>query len=249
MAAERADGAAVDAAAAGRRAPGARPVICARFDDLGRDDPARTRRLGIMGGTFDPVHIGHLACAEQARDELGLDAIVFIPAGRPVYKKNQRVTPAADRLAMCRLAVESNPAFDVSSIEIDRAGDTYTVDTLRQLRAHYPDNVELFFITGADAVMSIMKWRDSAQIAHLARLVAVTRPGYALPEATKRALREQAAFQVSFLEMTGLDVSSSDLRRRVAEGRSIRYLTKEVVFRYIEEHGLYREGKEEGEDA
>lgn len=223
-------------------------AVCERFDDLGKDDPARTYRLGIMGGTFDPVHIGHLACAEQARDELGMDAIVFIPAGVPVYKKDQKVTPAADRLEMCRLAVASNPAFDVSSIEVDREGDTYTVDTLRQLRAHYPDNVELFFITGADAVMSIMKWRDSAQIAHLAKLVAVTRPGYAPPEEMKRVLRERTGFQVSFLEMTGLDVSSSDLRRRVADGRSIRYLTKEVVFRYIEEHGLYRNDKE-GERA
>lgn len=223
-----------------------RPAVCRRFDDLGADDQLRTRRLGIMGGTFDPVHIGHLACAEQARDELGLDAIVFIPAGCPVYKKDKKVTPAADRLAMCALAVASNPAFDVSSIEIDRGGDTYTVDTLRQLRAHYPDNVELYFITGADAVTSIMKWRDSAQIAHLAKLVAVTRPGYEIPDEMKQALREHADFQVSFLKMTGLAVSSSDLRRRVAEGRSIRYLTKEVVFRYIEEHGLYRENTERG---
>ena len=227
----------------------ARPVVCARFDDLGLDDSARTYRRGIMGGTFDPVHIGHLACAEQARDELGLDGVVFIPAGVPVYKKDQRVTPAAQRLEMCRLAVAGNPAFDVSSIEVDRAGDTYTVDTLRQLRAHYPDNVELWFITGADAVGSIVKWRDSAQIAHLAKLVAVTRPGWPISEETRHALRERSDFQVTFLEVTGMAVSSSDLRARVAAGRTIRYLTKGSVIRYIESHRLYRNDEREGEGA
>ena len=120
-------------------------VISERFDDLGRDGaPAR---LGIMGGTFDPIHIGHLACAEQAREAFGLDGVLFVPAGNPVFKKDRAVTPAGMRLAMCRLAVASNPAFDVSAVEVERGGDTYTVDTLRQLRAHYPGNVELFFIT------------------------------------------------------------------------------------------------------
>lgn len=227
----------------------ARPVVCARFDRLGLDNPARTYRLGIMGGTFDPVHIGHLACAEQARDELGLDGVVFIPAGVPVYKKDQRVTPAAQRLEMCRLAVAGNPAFDVSSIEVDREGDTYTVDTLRQLRAHYPDNVELWFITGADAVGSIVKWRDSAQIAHLAKLVAVTRPGWPISEETRRTLRERSDFQVTFLEVTGMAVSSSDLRARVAAGRTVRYLTKGSVLRYIESHGLYQDDERQGEGA
>ena len=111
-------------------------VISERFDDLGRDGaPAR---LGIMGGTFDPIHIGHLACAEQAREAFGLDGVLFVPAGNPVFKKDRAVTPAGMRLAMCRLAVASNPAFDVSAVEVERGGDTYTVDTLRQLRAHYP---------------------------------------------------------------------------------------------------------------
>ena len=106
-------------------------VVCERFDDLGEDGaPAR---LGIMGGTFDPIHIGHLATAEQAREAFGLDAVVFVPAGNPVFKKDRAVTPAADRLAMCRLAVASNPAFCVSAMEIERGGDTYTVDTLREL--------------------------------------------------------------------------------------------------------------------
>ena len=120
---------------------------------------------------------------------------------------------------------------------------------LRQLRAHYPGNVELWFITGADAVGSIVKWRDSAQIAHLAKLVAVTRPGWPISEETRHALRERSDFQVTFLEVTGMAVSSSDLRARVAAGRTIRYLTKGSVIRYIESHGLYRDDEREGEGA
>lgn len=213
--------------------------ICDRFDSLGFD--GIPRRLGIMGGTFDPVHIGHLACAEQAREAYGLDAVVFVPAGVPVFKKARAVTPAQDRLAMCRLSVASNPAFDVSALEIERGGDTYTVDTLRELRAHYPSNVELFFITGADAVVHIVKWRESAAIANLAHLIAVTRPGYALTKERMREIEEQGSFDVSYLEVTALAISSSDLRSRVAEGRSIRYLTMQGVYDYVRKHGLYRE--------
>ncbi len=219
-------------------------AICERFDDLGAD--GRPARLGIMGGTFDPIHIGHLACAEQAREAFGLDAVVFIPAGNPVFKKDRAVTPAADRLEMCRLATRSNPAFDVSAIEIERGGDTYTVDTLRQLRAHYPDNVELRFITGADAVASIVAWRESTAIADLARLIAVTRPGYALSEERRALIEGRGNFAVDYLEVTSLAVSSSDLRRRVAAGASIRYLTMQRVFDYIREKRLYRDDGEGG---
>lgn len=194
-----------------------------------------------MGGTFDPIHIGHLATAEQAREAYGLDAVVFVPAGNPVFKKDQRVTPAADRLAMCRLAVASNPSFCVSALEIERGGDTYTVDTLRELRAHYPANVELFFITGADAVAHIVKWRESAAIAGLARLIAVTRPGYALTAERKHEIENEGSFDVSYLEVTALAVSSSDLRKRLRDGGSIRYLTMQSVLDYIAEHGLYTE--------
>lgn len=215
-------------------------VVSERFDFLGHDDPSKIYRLGIMGGTFDPIHIGHLACADQARETFGLDAVVFVPAGNPVFKKDKQVTPASERLAMCQLAVESNPAFDASAIEINRGGDTYTVDTLRQLRAHYPDNVELYFITGADAVFSIVKWRESSEIARLAKLIAVTRPGYAMSEEKKYYLSEQTDFSVTYAEVTALAISSSDLRKRVAEGKSIRYLTMQRVLDYVESHGLYR---------
>lgn len=213
--------------------------ISKRFDYLGYDDPRQTYHLGIMGGTFDPIHIGHLACAEQARESFDLDGVIFIPAGNPVYKKEQKVTPARQRLSMCELAVESNPAFDVSAIEVDREGDTYTVDTLRQLRAHYPDNVKLYFITGADAVFNIVKWRESSAIADLAHLIAVTRPGYVVSDEQKAHLAENSNFDITYIEVTALTISSSDLRDKVRDGRSIRYLTMLRVHDYIKSHCLY----------
>ncbi|MBQ9068992.1 MAG: nicotinate-nucleotide adenylyltransferase [Eggerthellaceae bacterium] len=214
-------------------------IICERFDSLGLGDPSATVRLGIMGGTFDPIHIGHLACAEQARVAHGLDAVVFIPTGVQPFKRDKKVTDAAMRFEMCRLACASNPHFDVSSIEIDREGETYTVDTLRQLRAHYPDNVHFYFITGADAMLSIVKWRDSALIADLAHLIAVTRPGYVMTDEAKEELAAHADFDVSYLETTALSVSSSMLREWVGCGKSIRYLTSLAVHDYILARGLY----------
>ena len=222
-----------------------KPVVSHRFDNLGAD--GSRARLGIMGGTFDPVHIGHLACAEQAREAFSLDAVVFIPAGMPAFKLKRHVASAEQRLRMCQLAVESNPAFDVSRIEIDRPGVTYTADTLRQLRVHYPKNVSLYFITGADAVCSILKWRESAAIADLADLIAVTRPGYVLTEEQRAAIEQAGNFRIHLLETTGLAVSSSDLRARVAAGKSIRYLTMQRVLDYIHEHRLYVSGAQDKE--
>lgn len=217
---------------------GVPPVVSARFDDLGADGaPAR---LGIMGGTFDPIHIGHLACAEQAREAFGLDAVVFIPTGVPAFKRDRAVTPAPDRLAMCRLAVLPNRHFDVSSLEIDRPGVTYAVDTVRALRAHFPANVELFFITGADSILSIARWRESAAVASLTRFIAVTRPGYVVTDAFKAELASLGDYDVSYLEVTALAISSSALRERVHDGFSLRYLTTLPVCDYIYRHGLYR---------
>lgn len=215
-------------------------VISTLFDDLGLENPSQTYRLGIMGGTFDPIHIGHLACAEQVHESFGLDGVIFVPAGTPVYKKNKKVTPAADRLAMCQLAVASNPAFDVSAIEIERGGDTYTIDTLRQLKDHYPDNVELYFITGADAVFNIIRWKDSAAIARLAHFIAVTRPGYVISDEQKDYLDQNSNFSISYSEVTALSISSSDLRAKLNKGKSIRYLTMLNVYEYIQEHHLYQ---------
>lgn len=179
-----------------------------------------------------------------------LDAVIFVPTGIPVFKRDRSVSPAADRLEMCRLAVESNPFFDVSDIEIRRGGDTYTVDTLREMRAHYPGNVEFWFIIGADAVASIALWRESDAIAQLCKLAAVTRPGFQLDGATRAQVDEAGAFDVRYLQATALSVSSSDLRERLEHGLSIRYLTTDAVCDYIREKGLYgfAEGGEGGAD-
>ena len=215
-------------------------VVCERFDDLGLEDPGREYRLGIMGGTFDPIHIGHLACAEQARVAFNLDAVVFIPAGMQPFKQDKKVTSAEMRLEMCKLACATNPFFDVSAIEIEREGLTYTVDTLRQLHEYYPSNVELYFITGADAMLSIAKWHDSAAIADLAHLIAVTRPGYEMTDEAKAEL-DAAHFDVSYLETTALSISSSMMREWVREGKSIRYLTSLAVHDYILAKNLYKD--------
>ena len=222
---------------------GAAPVVCERFDDLGADGvPVR---LGIMGGTFDPIHLGHLACAEQAREAFGLAAVVFIPTGRPAFKRDRAVTDGRLRLEMCRAAVASNPAFDVSPLEVDRPGVTYAVDTLRALAAHYPPNVELFFIAGADSILSIARWHKSAEVARLARFAAATRPGYVVTDEFKAELAARGDFRVDYFEVTALAISSSYLRQRAASGLSLRYLTPEPVRALIDERGLYRAGTDE----
>jgi nicotinate-nucleotide adenylyltransferase len=219
--------------------------VCPQFDDFGREDPSRMYRLGLMGGTFDPIHTGHLACAEQARVTYGLDGVMFIPTGNPAFKCDRQVTPARTRLLLCHLACSFNPRFGVSSIEVDREGVTYTADTLRQLRAFYPDNVELYFITGADAVLSILKWRDSEAIADMAHLIAATRPGSEITQEFKDEIRQRTNFDVHYLETPALSISSSMLREFVAAGKSIRYLVPLSVYNYVTNSKLYlpRDGR------
>jgi len=203
------------------------------------EDPGRTYRLGIMGGTFDPIHNGHLVAAEQSRHDLGLDLVVFMPAGSPAFKQDLRVSSAEDRYAMTLLATADNPNFRVSRFEIERKGITYTVDTLSALRELYPDNVELYFITGADAIIDIVKWRDADRIAKLATLVGATRPGYNLDTAVDAIDRSGINFDVIYLEVPALAISSSHLRERCVAGQSLRYLTPDQVVGYIDKHGLY----------
>lgn len=203
------------------------------------DDPNRTYRLGIMGGTFDPIHNGHLVAAEQAFDDLGLDLVVFMPAGRPAFKQDKKVTSGEDRYAMTLLATSDNPHFIASRFEIDRDGITYTADTLRLMRGIYPDNIRFYFITGADAIADIVSWRDAKDIASLARLVAATRPGYDLSHAEKVIKDSGVEFDVTYLEVPALAISSTDLRMRAELGQSLRYLTPDSVSGYIRKHGLY----------
>ena len=202
-------------------------------------DPERTYRLGIMGGTFDPIHNGHLVAAEQAFDDLGLDLVVFMPAGRPAFKLDKKVTSGEDRYAMTLLATSDNPHFTASRFEIDREGVTYTADTLRLLHGIYPDNVRFYFITGADAIADIVTWRDAADIARLARIVAATRPGYDLSHAQKVIEESGLPFDVTYLEIPAPAISSTYLRMRAELGQSLRYLTPDTVTGYIRKHGLY----------
>lgn len=202
-------------------------------------DPKRTYRLGIMGGTFDPIHNGHLVTAEQAFDDLDLDVVVFMPAGSPAFKQNKKVAAGEDRYAMTLLATSDNPHFLASRFEVDRRGVTYTVDTLSLLREIYPANVELYFITGADAISDIVTWHDAGRIGKLAKLVGATRPGYDLSHARDAIGRSGMDFDVTYLEVPALAISSSYLRERVRQGQSIRYLTPDEVGGYIHKHALY----------
>jgi len=199
-------------------------------------------RLGIMGGTFDPIHYGHLAAAEEARVAFGLDRVTFIPCRQPPHKKDYPVTDPEHRYAMTVTATCANPHFVASRIELERPGPSYTLDTLRALRDAHPQ-AELYFVTGADAVRELLTWREPQQLVALCRLVAVTRPGYDLA-GLERDLGELAR-GVAPLEAPGVNISSTQIRERVAQGRSIKYLTPAAVETYIAKHGLYREGDDQ----
>lgn len=203
-------------------------------------DPGREYRLGIMGGTFDPIHYGHLVTAEQAREALALDLVLFMPAGSPAFKQNREVTSPEDRYAMTVLATAANPSFYASRFEIDRPGVTYTVDTLKALRSAYPENVHLYFITGADAIIDIVTWHDAAEIASLATLIAATRPGYDIRQAQARIAASGIDFDVRYIQIPALAISSTNIRDRVRLGKSVRYLTSESVMGYINKNRLYR---------
>jgi len=195
------------------------------------------RRLGVMGGTFDPIHYGHLVTAEEALVQFALDEVVFVPTGQPWMKQEREVSPAEDRYLMTVIATASNPRFRVSRIEVERKGPTYTVDTLKALGAENPD-AELYFITGADAMREIFEWKDPDGVLSLAHFIAATRPGYDLTRfEAKDAPRHP---NVSVMHIPALAISSTDVRERVHEGRPIRYLVPEGVKSYVEKAALYR---------
>lgn len=204
---------------------------------MGASNP---RRLGIMGGTFDPVHLGHLVCAEEARWQFGLDEVIWVPAGLPWQKQGRDVSPAEDRYMMTVLGTQSNPSFSVSRIDIDRGGPTYTLETLATLRAFHGDKVELFFITGTDAVMQILTWKEPDAVLSEARFIAASRPDFDVNE------KDLDSFggRVTVMRIPALAISSTDIRMRVAEGKPIQYLVPPEVATYIFERGLYRQAQE-----
>ena len=186
-----------------------------------------------MGGTFDPIHHGHLVAASEVAGLFGLDEVVFVPTGQPWQKSDRDVSPAEDRYLMTVIATASNPRFSVSRVDVDRGGPTYTIDTLRDLQAQRPD-AELFFITGADALGQILSWRDSERFAELAHFIGVTRPGFQLADG------HLPPGTVSLVEVPALAISSTDCRNRVGRGMPVWYLVPDGVVQYIEKRGLYR---------
>lgn len=198
--------------------------------------PAPRRRIGVMGGTFDPIHHGHLVAASEVAKSFALDEVVFVPTGEPWQKTD--VSASEHRYLMTVIATASNPQFTVSRVDIDRSGPTYTVDTLRDLRAAMPD-AELFFISGADAVTQIFGWKDAEELWGLAHFIAVSRPGHEL------SLSGLSGEHVSLLEVPALSISSTDCRSRVARGFPVWYLVPDGVVQYIAKHELYADGRED----
>jgi nicotinate-nucleotide adenylyltransferase len=194
------------------------------------------QRVGIMGGTFDPIHHGHLVAASEVESLFGLDEVIFVPTGEPWQKSERRVSPAEHRYLMTVIATASNPRFWVSRVDIDRAGPTYTIDTIRDISAQRP-GAELYFITGADALGQILSWKDAEDALKLARFIGVTRPGYDLSD------EHLPTDSVTLLDVPAMAISSSDCRARVAAGRPVWYLVPDGVVQYINKHNLYRGGK------
>ena len=204
---------------------------------LARTERVGRYRLGVMGGTFDPIHHGHLVAASEVAAKFGLHEVVFVPTGVPWQKRDRDVSLAEDRYLMTVIATASNPRFSVSRVDIDRAGDTYTVDTLRDLHAERGENTDLFFITGADALRQILTWRGADELFDLAHFVGVTRPGVPLTERDLSHLPEDA---VTLIEVPALAISSTDCRDRVRGHEPIWYLVPDGVVQYINKHRLYR---------
>ena len=197
-------------------------------------------KIGLLGGTFDPIHMGHLLIAEDAREGLGLDTVVFIPAGRPWLKADQSVTDSGHRLAMVELAVSANPHFRVSDIEVRRPGPTYTVDTLEQLRKEYSSNTEIFLILGMDSLNELARWRSPERLFDFCAVVGISRPGQDDIDKDKlEAIVAGASDKVVLVAGPSIGISGTEIRNRVAHGKSIKYRVPEAVESYILEHGLY----------
>lgn len=195
----------------------------------------KARKIGIMGGTFDPIHNGHLVAASEVAYRFSLDKVIFVPTGVPWQKAGRTVSPAEDRYLMAVIATASNPSFSVSRVDIDRPGDTYTVDTLTDINQLYPD-AELFFITGADALQGILHWHNWEKMFQLATFVGVTRPGYVLREDN---IPVHYHDRVELVEIPAMAISSTSCRQRAQAGAPVWYLVPDGVVQYINKHQLY----------
>jgi nicotinate-nucleotide adenylyltransferase len=202
-------------------------------------------RIGVMGGTFDPIHIAHLVVAEEAQARFGLDRVIFVPSGIPPHKEEGASLDAEERYGMVEIATAGNPSFEVSRMEIERPGPSYTIDTLRELRSLYGNGTEIFFLAGADSIMEIVTWKEPENVLRECTFVVATRPGFdlaklqdALPERERKMMATDP--HVVLMEIPLLDISSSDIRTRAREGRPYRYLVPAGVWEHIEENGLYR---------
>ena len=202
------------------------------------DETGRPRRIGVMGGTFDPIHHGHLVAASEVQASFDLDEVVFVPTGQPWQKAHREVSPAEHRYLMTVIATASNPRFTVSRVDIDRGGPTYTMDTLSDLSKVY-DGDELFFITGADALAEIFTWRDANELFGLAHFVGCTRPGYTMDASS---LTDIPSDRVTLLEIPALAISSTECRERRRMGDPVWYLVPDGVVQYIAKHDLYAAG-------
>jgi len=202
-------------------------------------------KIGVLGGTFDPVHQGHIMMAEEARKSLGLKEVLLVPAGQPMTRSNERITSAEHRLWMLRLAVAGSPHLKVSTVEIERPGPSFTVDTITELRRKYGSKDEIFFILGWDSLAQLPIWKEPARIVKMCILVAVPRPGW--PQPGLRALEKDIpgiAKRVVFLEKPRVDISATAIREKVARGESVEKLVPGPVADYIKKHSLYKEEQE-----
>jgi len=189
-------------------------------------------RIGILGGTFNPIHMGHLVLAEEAKEKLNLEKVIFVPAYIPPHKKDEEITTKADdRLKMVNLAIRGNPSFEVSTFEMDSKTTSYSIETLRELKRRYGEETKLFFITGADSLGELFSWKGLDEIFKLSQFIVANRPGYDIANLPK---------EVEVVTITPLEISSSQIRRKIREGKSIRYLVPEAVMEYILAKGLYK---------
>lgn len=204
------------------------------------------KKYGIMGGTFDPIHSGHLAIAEEIRYKFNLDKVIFIPAGNPPHKDSRKVTSSNHRYQMALLATISNPYFDISSIEIEREGITYTIDTIMELKKCCGDEAEFYFITGADSLLQLSTWKDVDKLLSICKFIAATRPGFQMSKIESKVKELESKYNRSIYTVTvpALQISSTDIRNRIKNGITVKYLLPEAVEAYIIKHKLYQENVE-----